>query len=132
MDNQLQARLQAQLILGSENLSDKTKKQLFADYAFLTRELEDFANTKHFDMFGDLLEQRDKVIALIAVAPDPDNYVGSGAYEELKQELLVAEKTLLNRVKFLMRQIEQRKTISSVYDVYAQSANTGYNINAKR
>ena len=83
-------------------------------------------------MFADLLEQRDKVIALIAVAPDPDNYVGSGAYEELKQELLVAEKTLLNRVKFLMRQIEQRKTISSVYDVYAQSANTGYNINAKR
>lgn len=113
-------------------LLDKTKKQLFADYEFLTRELEDFAKTKQFEMFSDLLEQRQRVIEFIKQAPDPDGFVGSSDYENLKVELLAIEKNLTLKVKFLMRQIEQRKNISSVYDVYAQSTSMGYNINAKR
>lgn len=113
-------------------LLEKTKKQLFADYEFLTQELANFAKTKQFDMFTDLLNQRQKIIGLIAQAPDPDAYVDSAAYHKLKQELLTLEKGLLVKIKFLMRQIEQRQNISSVYDVYAQGANTGYNFNAKR
>lgn len=114
------------------NLLDKTKKQLFADYAFLTHELEDFAKTKQFEMFSDLLEQRQRVIEFIKQAPDPDGFVGSRDYENLKVELLALEKNLTLKVKFLMRQIEQRQNITSAYDVYEQSTSMGYNINAKR
>lgn len=114
------------------NLLDKTKKQLFADYAFLTHELEDFAKTKQFEMFSDLLEQRQRVIEFIKQAPDPEEFVGSSDYENLKVELLAIEKNLTLKVKFLMRQIEQRQNINSAYDVYEQSTSMGYNINAKR
>lgn len=89
-------------------------KKLWNEYLFLTREMVKFLDKQDFDLFYEIMRQREQLQEAIAGTNDDYKHTPEG------REVLVTIRNLNQRItqklQLSLNQAKYRKTVSSVYD----------------
>lgn len=102
-----------------------TVKALWVDYLFLTREMAKFLDRRDFDMFDEIMKQRENVQTNIDAAAD-NEFAGSQEGRQLLLQVKQQEELIKVKLSLLLNSAKQEQTVSQAYDPYTASANIGY------
>lgn len=110
----------------------RTRQELWQDYLFLSQELIKFVSPEDFELFTDLLEQRERLQPLIDVAPDVAEYQKSEAFRELVDRVTVLNETIANRLRFFKNAALRQQNLANAYDGYVGDFVAGYRMDERR
>lgn len=116
----------------SEQPAGKTRRALWQDYLFLSQELVKFASPQEYDLFMELLSQREKLQALIEAAPDADGYGQSEAFLQLAAQVAGLNATVAARLQFFKNAAVRQRDVAAAYDGYGDGFAAGYRMDQSR
>lgn len=94
---------------------------MWDDYLFLTQEMIKLLDKQDFDLFFELMDQRERLQMLINEQADP-SYIKSPAGRE-KMLLIQRENEAMQRkLKLLLNRSQQLQHLTQAYDVYSKVA----------
>ena len=96
-------------------MQEKTCRQLWHDYAFLTKEMKKFISLPEWDLLEDLERQRELVQAELAQRP-VDEFRDTAEGIKLIQTVVADQEELELRLGTLKRLAEQQRQRSKAYD----------------
>lgn len=103
---------------------EKTISALWKDYLFLTTEMEKFLDKQDFEMFFELVSQRERLQVMIEERQQQspnDSLPGGGILAEInKMNQVVTEK-----LKCAMNREDKQHNVSRAYDGYGSNFNAG-------
>lgn len=106
-------------------MMDKPAKDLWHDYFFLTKEMAKFLDKKDFDMFNEIMKQREAVQKNIDKAANSE-FIGSPEGKQLLLQIRQKDELIKGKLRLLLNSAKQEQTVSQAYDPYAAMANVGY------
>ena len=101
-------------------MKDKTAKNLWQDYRFLTREMLKFL-TKDTNLFYKLMDQRQKLQLLIEQTPD-DGFRASPEGKTLIAEILEASQLIQDNLRGKMGKRKRQQQITQAYNSVSTTA----------
>lgn len=99
-------------------------QQLWQDYLFLTREMAKFLNRQDFELFEELLSQRENLQAKLDETPD-DGFKTSAEGRKILQEINFNNKLLTRRLEILRNGANQQQNITRAYEAFSASPYIG-------
>lgn len=111
---------------------NKTKQVLWQDYLFLSRELNKFASPDDYELFWDLLGQREKLQPMIEAAPDAENYQKSDEFQTLVREITALNESIAERLHFYKNAAVKQQNLANAYDGYGGGFVAGYRMDERR
>jgi len=96
-------------------MTEKRAEVLWQDYLFLTKELLKFLEKQDMGMFHDLLDQREKLQALIEDTPD-DGFRNSPAGKNLLSEIVKVEQVLGSRFQVVYNKAKHHHQVAEAYN----------------
>lgn len=92
----------------------RNTKDLWQDYLFLTREMINFLGRKEFDLFFDLMNQREKLQEMLDQAEDTFRRTpeGRALLEAIRQENM----RITAYLRFNINQMQQQQTAVNAYE----------------
>ena len=111
---------------------DKTKRILWQDYLFLSRELNKFASPDDYELFWDLLGQREKLQPMIEAAPDTENYQKSDEFQVLVKQIMALNDSIAERLRFYKNAALKQRNLANAYDGYGGDFAAGYRMDERR
>jgi aminopeptidase C len=99
-------------------MAEKSIKELWQDYLFLTKEMEKFLEQQELDMLLELLEQRGQIQKLIAVHPDKE-FVQSPEAKELLPFLQQANRRMTTKLRYMLNTAKYNRQVSNAYDAFS-------------
>ncbi len=116
----------------AESSAAKTKRALWQDYLFLSQELVKFAVPQEYDLFMELLAQREKLQPMIEAAPDEDGYAASEAFHQLVEQVAELNEAVAARLRFFKNAAVKQRDVAAAYDGYGAGFAAGYRMDARR
>lgn len=95
-------------------IEGKTALALWSDYRFLTKELIKFIAKKDYELFYNILEQREQLQGLIEQTAD-NGFRDSQAGQDLLAEMQQDNERILREVKTKFGKVKQQHKVSSLY-----------------
>lgn len=110
----------------------QTAKELWLDYWFLTREMSKFLMKKEWELFYELMRQRQIMQARIQQADDDFKTTQEG--RKLIFEIQQENNAIRQRLQFNLNRLKQHEQVSRAYDgvEIAVRPMTGRRLDAKR
>ena len=90
-------------------------KQLWENYAFLTKEMSKFLARKEYDLFFELMEQREQLQIMINESNDTD-FKQSPQGQELLLMVRQENAFIIANLRMAMNQMQQHHTVSTAYE----------------
>ena len=110
---------------------NKTKRALWQDYLFLSRELSKFASPEDFELFLDLLGQREKLQPMIEAASDAEDYQKSEAFQVLVKQVMTLNDSIAERLRFYKNAALKQRNLANAYDGYGGGFAAGYRMDER-
>lgn len=114
-----------------EGPEQRSARELWHDYCFLTGEMARFLLKKDMELFFELMRQREQVQAAIANC-EADDFAataeGRGLFESIQRENTVIKQGL----QFTINNGKQGQTIAKAYDRYGAQIAAGRRLDTKR
>ena len=110
---------------------DKTKRILWQDYLFLSRELNKFASPDDYELFWDLLGQREKLQPMIEAAPDAEEYQKSDEFRTLVERVSALNQSIAGRLRFFKNAALKQRDLANAYDGYVDDFTAGYRMDRR-
>jgi len=98
-----------------EQSNVRSANGLWQDYLFLTREMSKFLTRKDFDLFNEIMSQRDKLQKIIDHASDgtfKHSLEGQAVLAAIRQE----NQKISLMLKINMNQLQQQHGVAQAYD----------------
>lgn len=97
-----------------EQLVVRSAADLWQDYLFLTREMSKFLARKEYDLFFELMSQREKIQEMLDQVDDPlkKTAEGQAVINTIRQE----NQQLIAHLRLAMNQMQQQHTVANSYD----------------
>lgn len=95
---------------------NRTMKELWQDYLFLSNELHKFASVKDIPMFEDLLKQREDLLSTIKTASDEEGYIKSEEGQSLIKKISKLDEDLYKKMLTARNLLKKNMEISTAYE----------------
>ena len=99
-------------------------EKLWNDYLFLTKEMDKCLVREDFDLFMELVEQRQKLQTLIEEAAD--DFAATSAGHEFIQTVQQENNRVRLRLTAMYNRSKQRQVVSKAYDAYSSRTVGGW------
>lgn len=99
----------------------KTAEALWQDYQFLTKEMLKFIGKQDMDLFNDLLNQRERLQAIIEQTAD-DGYKISPQGKSLIREIQQINQEITNNMQLLHNSNKRQHQVSEAYGAVSTTA----------
>ena len=109
----------------------KTKRTLWQDYLFLSRELSKFASPDDYELFWDLLGQREKLQPMIEAASDVENYQKNDEFQTLVKQIMALNDSIAERLRFYKNAAVKQRDLANAYDAYGGGFAAGYRMDER-
>ena len=99
-------------------MADKTAKQLWQDYWFLTTEMAKFLTKQDMNLFYDLMDQREGLQTIIDQTPDKGfkaSIEGRSLLTEIKQE----SQNVIQRLQLTVNNSKRQQRVSDAYSSHS-------------
>lgn len=100
-------------------------ERLWQDYLFLSQEMNKFAGQRNHDMVFALLEEREKLQALIDSAPGAAEYKASQEGRQLLMAVRQENVRMTAQMRLQANQMRQEQSMSEAYDPYSAMGQVG-------
>ena len=100
----------------------KTAGVLWQDYRFLTKEMLKFLKEQDYDLFYELLKQREKLQRRIENAPDNDDFKASPAGGSLFEEIREDSEAVKEALQVIVGGSRRQHKLSQAYSVASTMA----------
>ena len=108
-------------------MADKTAKQLWQDYHFLTKEMTKFLTKQDMDLFYDLMSQRERIQTLIDQTAD-DGFKVSTPGRSLLIEIKQESQMIIQKLQLVLNNSKRQRQVSDAYNVHgAEPVNRSWN-----
>lgn len=107
-------------VISMENIK-KTLLELWKDYLFLTTEMEKFLDKQDYDMFFELVSQRERLQSMIESRQQQypnDSLPGKGMLAEINS----INQVVMNKLRYAMNREDKQHNISRAYDGYGANS----------
>lgn len=102
-------------MLTEENIG-KPLQELWQDYLFLTKEMEKFLNKDEFELFLEIMEQREKMQGMIEAGATSDDFPSSPGGQVILGDINRINKVIQNKLQYLMNIANRQHDVSRAYD----------------
>ncbi len=102
-------------------MADKTARELWQDYQFLTKEMVKFLEKQDMNLFYDLLNQREQLQPLIDQTPDEGFKVspeGKKMLTEIKQD----SQSIIQNMQLRLNTSKRQQQVSNAYSAFQGQA----------
>lgn len=96
----------------------KTVEQCWQDYLFLTQEMDKFLEKKEYDLFLELMNQREKLQGLIEELPS-NSFYSSDKGQEYFRLINQTEQKIKLQLEFLRNTTKRNHQISNAYESFS-------------
>ncbi|MCX7780198.1 MAG: hypothetical protein N2491_04660 [Negativicutes bacterium] len=96
----------------------KPAKELWHDYLFLTQEMAKFLQRQDFDMFFELMEQRERLQAMIDEA-DGDGFKVSDEGRQILNSIRQENQLIMLQLRVNLNNARHERKVNQAYDPYA-------------
>lgn len=105
-------------------------QQLWADYLFLTSEMERFVGQDGDEIFFDLLEQRERLQKKIDEVKD--NWLATPEGQALYADVSKRNTVIVQYLKAALSRMKRQQEVSQAYDGYGATGSVGGWLDQKR
>lgn len=105
-------------------MMDRSAKDLWNDYLFLTKEMAKFLERKDLDMFNEIMKQREAVQKNIDEATNSE-FSRSQEGRQLLIQVKQKDELIKAKLRLLLNSAKQEQTVNQAYDPYS-AVNIGY------
>lgn len=91
-------------------------QELWQDYLFLTKEMAKFLSKDDFDFFIDLLEQRERLQAMIDAAPHSKEFILSSAGQLIFHDIRGANNIIRHQLQSMRNNVNRQREVSIAYN----------------
>ena len=109
----------------------RTRRDLWQDYLFLSQELSKFVSPEDFELFTDLLEQRERLQPMIEAAPDAEEYQKSDEFRTLVERVSALNQSIAGRLRFFKNAALKQRDLANAYDGYVDDFTAGYRMDRR-
>jgi len=99
---------------------EKSILVLWQDYLFLTTEMEKFLDKRDFDLFLELVSQRERLQAMIE-SKQRQICKASPPEEQIMAEIHEANQAVMNKLHYVMNMEDKQQHLSRAYDGYSST-----------
>jgi hypothetical protein len=104
-------------------------KSLWADYLFLTKEMERFLQKEDYDMFFELMGQRERLQSQIDDCQDDFRLTAEG--RTLITDMRSRNMMIVQRMQAVVRRMQHQQSVSNSYDGYGSGRLIGARLDSK-
>jgi len=95
-------------------MADKTARELWQDYWFLTKEMAKFLTKQDMNLFYDLMDQRERLQTLIDQTAD-DGFKASTSGRSLLTEIKQESQMIIRRLQLAFNNSKRQQEVSDAY-----------------
>jgi len=102
----------------------KTANELWSDYLFLTCQMNKFIAVQNYEMFTELLQQRERLQKIIEQAQDAA-YKQSPEGRQVMADIQRENQFITNQLRIFLNKAKQEETVNQAYDPYMAAKQVG-------
>jgi len=95
--------------------------QLWQEYLFLTTEMKKFLDKQDFDLFNELIRQREALQQIIDKTPDDGFRITAGS-KACFQVIYQQNQLIRSKLEYLRNMAKRQNEVSSAYDSFTSSS----------